>query len=172
LAEKKNVYWDSCVWLTLIKEELGYEACEYVIDEAKKGNIQIWTSSLTLAEVYKFKCDGVSKELEQTKDAAFEDYISQDFVTEVQVDHDIGVRARRLCRFHQVLKKPNDGIHLASALRENLDEFHTTDRVDLLPLNGSILNDNGSAIKICKPPVKPVVPPASEFSLVPSEPVA
>jgi predicted nucleic acid-binding protein len=159
LADKKNVYWDSCVWLTLIKEELGYETCEYVIEEAKKGHIQIWTSSLTLAEVYKFKCDNVTKELEEAKDAAFEDYLLQDYVTEVQVDHDIGVKARRLCRQHAFLKKPTDGIHLASALRENLDEFHTTDREDLLRLNGVVKNDNGSSIKLCTPSIPPTTAP-------------
>jgi predicted nucleic acid-binding protein len=165
LVDKKNVYWDSCVWLTLIKEEQGYETCEYVIQEAKKGKIQIWTSSLTLAKVYKFKTDSATKELEEAKDAAFEDYISQYYVTEVQVDHDIGVKARRLCRQHDFLKKPTDGIHLASALRENLEEFHTTDREDLLRLNGLVKNENGSLIKICKPPTPPLPtdPPQSEL---------
>jgi predicted nucleic acid-binding protein len=134
----------------LINGEQDHELCQSILDAAIRGEVQIWTSSLTLAEVYKFKCDG-PKSLAIEYDQIFESYIASDFVTEVQVDHEIAVLSRRLCRQHLPLRKPNDGIHLASAIVNNLDEFHTFDFGDLLVLNGSISRANGSLLKMCKP---------------------
>lgn len=150
MATVKSIYWDSCVWIRLINGEQDHELCQSVLDAAMRGEVQIWTSSLTLAEVYKFKCDG-PKALAVESDQIFESYISSDFVTEVQVDHEIAVLSRRLCRLHPPLKKPNDGIHLASAIVNNLDEFHTFDSDDLLVLNGSIHRANGTLLNMCKP---------------------
>jgi len=60
LASKKKVYWDSCAWLGLINEEPDkIDSCRHVIDLARNGDIEIWTSTYTLAEVFKRKCDGV-----------------------------------------------------------------------------------------------------------------
>lgn len=81
--------------------------------------MSIWTSSLTLAEVYKFKCDG-PKALAIDQDKIFEAYVSSDFVVEVQVDHATASLSRRLCRQHPPLKKPNDDIHLATAVMSNV----------------------------------------------------
>lgn len=86
------------------------------------------------------------------KDQIFEDYITQDFVILVQVDQGIAVNARRLCRKHDGLKKANDGVHLATAIAINADELHTTDRNDLLPLNGQVYRDDGVLLMICEPP--------------------
>ena len=72
--------------------------------------------------------DGVQKSLLPPQDEIFEDYILQDFVTRVQVDYDVGVLARRLLRAYPVIQKPQDGIHLATALLNNLDELHTFGR--------------------------------------------
>lgn len=81
----------------------------------------------------------------------FEKYIESDFVVEVQVDHAIATLSRRLCRQHAILKKPNDGIHLASALLNNLDEFHSFDHDDLIRLNGSVQRADGKTLLMCEP---------------------
>jgi len=151
LADPKKVYWDSCVWLRYIEQGDGSDKCQIILDLAKRGYIKLWTSSLTLAEVYKVKCGDSKLALLEEQDINFENFIDQDFVEEAQVDHEIGVMARRLCRTHSVLKKPNDGIHLATAIIWNLDEFHTFDRDDLLRLNGSIKRNDGNNLLICKP---------------------
>lgn len=149
----RKVYWDACIWIGLINEEVGLvENCEFLIEQAKEGKIQIWTSSLTLAEVYKKKCDGETIELAEEDDRNFESYVSQEYFVEVQVDHDIGVLARQLLRRNSELKKPNDAIHLATAIIHNLDEFHTMDRENLLPLNGKIIRLDGTYLVICEPP--------------------
>jgi predicted nucleic acid-binding protein len=152
LADKKTVYWDSCVWITLINDDPEADRCQAVLEAAQRGDLTIWTSSLTLAEVYKFKCDG-PRELSEANDLLFEQYISSDFVVEVQVDHQIAVMSRRLCRKYPPLKKPNDGIHLASAIVNNVDEFHTFDKDDLLSLAGRINRADGKMLNICKPPL-------------------
>lgn len=119
MADPTSLYWDSCVWLRLINEEPGADRCQAVLERAQRGEVSIWTSSLTLAEVYKFKCDG-PKALAIDQDKIFEAYVSSDFVVEVQVDHATASLSRRLCRQHPPLKKPNDDIHLATAVMSNV----------------------------------------------------
>lgn len=150
LADPTSVYWDSCVWLRLINDESGADRCQAVLERAQRGEVAIWTSSLTLAEVYKFKCD-VPKALAIDQDKIFEAYIASDFVVEVQVDHAIATLARRLCRQHSQLKKPNDGIHLATAAMSNVEEFHTFDADDLLVLAGLVHRQDGILLKMCEP---------------------
>ncbi len=153
----KTVYWDSCVWIRLINQETDHEACQSILDAAQRGEIVIWTSCLTLAEVYKFKCESL-KTLSIEKDEVFEAYMQSDFVQLVQVDQEIGIRSRRLCRNHACLKKPNDGIHLASAVVNNIDEFHSFDVDDLLRLNGDVMRADGAKLVMCKPYI--IEPPA------------
>jgi predicted nucleic acid-binding protein len=153
LANPKKIYWDSCVWIGLINEdEDKIDRCRYVLEQAQKGEMQVWTSSLTLAEVFKKKCDGKVLAIEEAHDADFEKYIEQEFLVEVQLDHDVGVMARRLLRSHQELKKPADAIHLASAALNNVDELHTFDGDNLLGLNGKVQRRDGKMLVICHPP--------------------
>ncbi len=79
--------------------------------------------------------------------------MASDFVVEVQVDHAIATLSRRLCRAHPSLRKPNDGIHLASAVLSNIDEFHTFDHDDLLVLSGKVLRANGTVLTMMEPQI-------------------
>jgi len=152
LVELKKIYWDSCVWISVINDEPGrVEICQYLLDCANKREVEIWTSSLTLAEVFKKKCGALTVAIDPTKDVDFETFIQQDFLVEVQVDHEIGVTARRLLRAHAELKKPMDAIHLATAVLNNVDEFHTFDGDNLLALNGKVLRKDGKPLHILKP---------------------
>jgi predicted nucleic acid-binding protein len=151
-----NVYWDSCAWIGLIMEEpekIG--ACRYVIDEAKNGNILIWTSALSIAEVYKAKCPsaiGIPTE----RDAAFQEYVLESYVEVIQVTRDVATLARSLLRkFGPPLKKPADAIHLASAVLNNIIEFHTYDRDDLIRLDNLVETRSGAPIHICTVPEPP-----------------
>ncbi len=132
-----------------------FDSLSYVVEEAKNGKVEIWTSNFTLAEVYKRPCDGQQKGLTVTEDVPFEDFITQDFVTRVQVDFDVGILARRLLRQHPTIVKPQDGIHVATALLNNVDELHTYDRENLLGLSGVIERPDGNRLKICVPPSRP-----------------
>jgi predicted nucleic acid-binding protein len=140
------------MWLGLINQEADkVERCRGVLKEARDGKIQIWTSALTLAEVFKAKCSDGNVSLQQEKDQDFENFVDQEFLTLVQVDHEIGTVARRLLRNNSKLKKPTDAIHLATAVVNNLDELHTYDEVNLIPLSG-LVRDDGKTLTICWPP--------------------
>lgn len=170
MADPKRVYWDTCVWLSLINDEDGRAGrCRYVISEARAGNMQIWTSAFTLAEVFKKNCEGKGISLPEAKDLEFENFVEQDFFVVVQVDVDIGVLARRLLRQHVPLKKPPDAVHLASALINNLDEFHTFDDVNLTPLSGLVNRADGVGLVICFPP-EPPQPELTEYPDTPEAP--
>jgi predicted nucleic acid-binding protein len=166
LADKPRYYWDACAWISLIQQDADrFDSLSYVIELAKNGKAEIWTSNFTLAEVYKRPCDGQQKGLAVAEDVPFEDYITQDFVTRVQVDLDVGILARRLLRNHPVIVKPQDGIHVATALLNNVDELHTYDRENLLGLSGLIERPDGVKLKICPPPPRPAPPQPEKLPL-------
>jgi predicted nucleic acid-binding protein len=158
LAEKPKYYWDACAWIALIQQEPNrFDSLSFVIEEARNKKVEIWTSTFTLSEVYKRPVDGGQMSLLPEQDTVFEDYILQDFVERVQVDFDVGVLARRLLRKYPEIQKPQDGIHLATALLNNVDELHTYDRENLLGLSGKIDRRDGLKLKICNPPKRPAV---------------
>lgn len=153
---RPKYYWDACAWISLIQQDAQrFDSLSYVIDEARNGKVEIWTSNFTLAEVYKRPCDGDSKGLAVAEDVPFEDFVLQDFVTRVQVDFEVATLARRLLRTHPKIVKPQDGIHLATALLNNVDELHTYDRENLTGLSGIIARPDGEMLKICAPPNRP-----------------
>lgn len=159
-------YWDACIWITLISEPgtVRHDCCAYVLEMAQRGECEIWTSAFTLAEVYKRKCDGVVVGLEEAYDEKFEDLIESEFVKKVSVDMDVGTVARRLLRKYPRIGKPQDAVHVASCLLENVDEFHTFDRDDLLALDGQLDRIDKQKLTICKPPYPPV-PPQAEMPI-------
>lgn len=161
MASKPKYYWDACAWIGLIKQEPGrFDSLKFVIEEAQRGKVEIWTSAFTLAEVFKKKCDADPVGLDHPEDAPFEDYIAQDFVQRVQVDSDVGTAARKLLRKFPSIRKPQDAIHVATAALNSLDELHTFDGGDLLALDGQIPMADGRKLKICKPPPPPPPPAA------------
>ena len=156
MADRPRYYWDACAWISLIQQdEDRFDSLSFVIEEAKNGKAEIWTSNFTLAEVYKRPCDGDIKGLTIAEDVPFEDYILQDFVTRVQVDFDVAALARRLLRTYPVIVKPQDGIHVATSLLNNVDQLHTYDRENLLGLSGVIDRKDGAKLQICHPPERP-----------------
>ncbi|MGY4227756.1 putative nucleic acid-binding protein [Bradyrhizobium sp. USDA 4503] len=166
MVEKTKYYWDACAWIALIQQEEGrFSRLKHLIEQAQSGGVEIWTSNFTLAEVYKRPLTkGLAKQLPPDKDSEFEAYILQSFVTRVQVDYDVGTCARTLLRKYPTIVKPQDGIHVATALLNNVDELHTFDHENLIDLSGKIARLDGKMLKICLPPeppkpAEPVAPP-------------
>lgn len=157
----KRVYWDSCTFLGLINQEPGKASdCAAVWKEAEDGDVIIYTSFFTFAEVFKAKCsEPSSKPLSEDGDKKIEQLLRQKWVRPLVVDERIGTAARRLMRLHPQCKKPSDGIHLASALAISVDEMHTYDGSDLLGLDGKINCLDGKPLRICKPKPTPKLPP-------------
>jgi len=161
LARVPTVYWDSCVWIGLINQEPEkVESIAGVLAAARRGEVQIVTSSFTLCEVVSRKCDGEKKEITADEDDAFAELLKADFVTVVTADWDAGMKARELYRAFrsQGLKKPQDALHLATAVLESVDVMHTFDDDDFLKLDGKVSRADGIALAIRLPPEPP--PPA------------
>jgi predicted nucleic acid-binding protein len=140
--EVYKVYWDSCAWIALIKREAVHlkhlPALERIYESARRGDpVEIWTSALSYVEVW---------EHERT-----DDILNQPFIRRVEFSFIIGSRARELLRAHKKLKKPYDAVHLASALRYNVDVFYTMDKKNLLPLNKKVEREDGELLRICRP---------------------
>jgi len=118
--------------------------CRSVIQAAKKGTLEILTSTFCLAEVCKVPADkkGTSDKLA--------DYFENDYILLTNVDRVVAERARDLMVSHTGLKPP-DAIHLATAaVSPGIVEMHTFDD-RLLRLNGLIDKADGTKLKICKP---------------------
>jgi hypothetical protein len=81
-----------------------------------------------------------------------------------------------LMRHHPECKKPSDGVHLATALLLNVDEMHTYDKSDLIPLDRKVMRADGVPLRICQPyvvapplplPIPPAGAPSSEQPRLP-----
>lgn len=157
LADAPKYYWDACIWIELITQADAdrVERCRHVVDLAKDGKAEIWTSAFTLAEVWKKKCDAEAVGLQEQQDRAFEDFIESEYIKKINVDVDVGNLARRLLRRHPRLGKPQDAVHVASCLLANLDELHTFDGSDLLKFDGALPKRDKTKLKICLPPLPP-----------------
>ncbi len=103
---------------------------------ADDGKVELCTSAFTLAEVWKKKCGDEHASILEEKDRTFEDFIESESIIKFNVDVDVGNLARRLLRRHPEIGKPQDAIHVASCLLNNVDELHTFDGEDLLALAG------------------------------------
>ncbi len=150
----KRVYWDACVWLALILRERiplsggGVEdretMCRMVIEAAKKGSLEILTSTFCLVEVCKVPVDKKS-----TTDK-LADFFENDYILVTNLDRTVAERGRDLMTRHPGLKAP-DAVHVATAcVSPGVDEMHTFDD-RLLALNGSVDKIDGTKLKICKP---------------------
>jgi len=105
----RRVYWDACTFLGLINNEADkHSACLEVWQEATQGSTLIYTSFFTWSEVFKVKCDGPAKPLDNQSDVAIHAMLSQAFIEGVVVDEGIGLAARQLMRKHPECKKPPD----------------------------------------------------------------
>lgn len=152
----KRVVWDACTWIALIQREKIQDKngqcvedrdtmCRVAIAAAKKGEIEIVTSTLCLAEVCKppDSGKGVADKLA--------DYFENDYVALANVDLAVAQRAREIMQAGYQSIKPPDAIHLATAaLVIGVEEFHSFDG-RLLKLDGRIDKADGTKLKICKP---------------------
>jgi hypothetical protein len=100
----KRIYLCANAWISLIKKEPGrYEAIEQIIVFAKKGDCQIWTSTLSIAEVYKSSAQGAAALVSNDMiDALFD----EGYVQMVSADFLVAKEARKLLREHPSLKSP------------------------------------------------------------------
>jgi predicted nucleic acid-binding protein len=131
-GDRPVCYWDSCVPLAYIADEDGRAATiEEMLRRARAGDVVIVTSVVTIAEV----AYAADEKAERQLDPAVEDRIEELWkpaspIKLVEFYRQIGTEARDLMRAALVRKQrltPVDAIHLATARRLQVAEFHTYD---------------------------------------------
>lgn len=126
----RRPYVESSAFIAFIKGETkGSDhdcraVVESILSAAEDGQFKIFTSSLTIAEVFKNKKKGVQLTEQENED--LKPYFRENYIVIVEVDREIGERANDLCRLHQPGPdipglRPNDAIHLACAERADCE---------------------------------------------------
>jgi predicted nucleic acid-binding protein len=123
----KYPYLDSSVFIGWIKGENidgvdRKDIAKHILKLAENGEFKICSSALTLAEVHKKRG---SKQLSDAEDESILEFFEHEFIDVVDIDRTIGEHANRLCRQYPL--RPNDAIHLASALKAKCDVLLTWD---------------------------------------------
>jgi len=132
-ANPKVVCWDAtcfCAWFN--KEKNRYNVCNAIIVAAKKGEIKLYTSVLTLVETVK-----IPNEYPTEAEDAISEFFRNPYLTLVALDFAVARIARDLIRRFKGLDG-RDAIHLASAIRIKAEVLHSYDHDDLLKLNSKI----------------------------------
>ena len=112
---------DSSVFIAWIKGEYrNGVACrpivEHILGQAARGDFKIGVSTLVLVEVHKTR---TSEMLTSEEDDRILQFFEHSYFEVIDLDRDIAEHANRICR--QFGLKPNDAIHVASALRLECD---------------------------------------------------
>ena len=163
MARLPWVYWDACTWIAYINQEKEialkdsvfenrFAMCLEILDRANGKKLEIVTSAFTLAEVCK------NPEVRESPLDNLPGFFERSYIVTVPVDMSIGRRAQHMQASGLVSLNPADSIHLASAIRAKVSEFHTFDR-GILKLDGLIHGADGKPIKICKPSEGPPLGP-------------
>ena len=155
MASLQRLYWDACTWIAYIAMETSipmkdgsaenrFAMCEAVLKGARDKRFEIVTSCFTLAEVCK------SGDVKNSPVDNLPAFFEHSYILTVPVDFAIGRHAQSMQASGLVALKPQDSIHLASALRARVDQINTFD-ADLLKLNETIPGRDGKPLKIIKP---------------------
>lgn len=139
------------MWIGLINNEPNKSTPLQVIWEAaRRGKYEIWTSTYTYLEVIKGRALMGDPYPPLESDKHVDNILEQAFVNRVQLDSEIGRRARQLKRdLHaEGLSKRSDAIHLATAIQWNVADFHTWDKSDLLQFDGKLKCKNGQPLVV------------------------
>jgi predicted nucleic acid-binding protein len=113
----RKPYFDSSVFIAWIKGEVikGIDrgvVANSILAVAEHGDLQIYTSALTLAEVHKPR--GGERLPSNLSDRILA-YFEHDFIRIVDVDRNVGEQAHKKCLEHGIY--PNDAIHLVCAMK-------------------------------------------------------
>ena len=138
----KKICWETSCFIARFNEELGrVEVCKAILEAAKKGEVELYTSFITVCEWAKIKGEYAS----EAEDAIAE-FLRNPYIRLVVIDWSISRITRDLVRRYKL--NVRDAIHLATAIKLKVDVLHTYDSDDLIALNGKIPEVN---VVICKP---------------------
>jgi len=143
VAELKRVYFDSTVFVDVVKVDLGKAVdsdrsldvwmAKRLMEAHRDRELQVLTSALTIAECTHGGDGDVS---ERAQFLISKLLTSGDYVHLIQMSPFIATEARDLRWKSGINLRGADGVHAASALSERADEFITTDgRFDRLHIH-------------------------------------
>ena len=153
VSEFSRAYWDSCAWLGLLNSEPAkVKPLRHLYESARRNQFEIWTSAIAYVEVFRLVSEtNDSKPLGDENLDLIRDVIEQPFVKLIPVDMEIGREARRLRRQLPNFKGAGDAVHLASAIKWNVNPLHTWDGAHLLHLDKKLKCKDGTTLEICRP---------------------
>ena len=126
--KREKRYWDSSVIIAYINEERGrVDVCKAILDDAEQGEMWIYTSALTITEVLKYKG---AKPITKDKKEKLAGFFQNDYIRIIQLDRWIAFNAQELYWDNGI--PPKDSLHVASALKAEVDVFETYDDDDLI----------------------------------------
>lgn len=149
----RRIYWDACAWIGLLNNEPDkHPPLRIIWEHAQRGQFEIWTSTYSYLEVIEARPPLGEAYPAEENDKKIHALLEQPFVRRVAVDVEVAKLARNLKRTHHpILSKRSDAIHLATAAFWNLEELHTWDKSDLLPLHEKVNRRDGVPLKILAP---------------------
>ena len=153
MSEVSRYYWDTCAFIGLINGE-GDKIRELSIiyDNARAGRFKIYTSTLSSVECRRLDREKQEpKPLNESNEQIISELFLQPFIFAIPLTLDIAEQARILWRRTQGLGKWQDAVHVASALRHNIETMHTYDRADLIHLSEQFDCQNGNRLRIIFP---------------------
>lgn len=132
----KRICWETSCFIARFNEEpTRIDVCKAILEAAKKGELTLYTSYMTMCELVKIKGEYAS----EAEDKIVE-FLRNPWIHLVAIDFAVSRITRDLVRRHKL--DVRDAIHLATAIRLKVDAFHTYDSKDLLALNGKIPDIN------------------------------
>ncbi len=141
----KAVYWDANVFHAIFGGEAGrIDACSRIQTAASQGEVIIYTSAITCVECVWIK--GQPSKLSPEHEATISRFFEHKYIRIIQCTRLLSESARALIWKHPHLK-PKDAIHVASAIKANVDVMHSYDS-DLLVLSEKL---GAPPLKICHP---------------------
>jgi predicted nucleic acid-binding protein len=133
VAELQRIYWDACVFLSYINGVADrLPIIDELLNKARAGEFELLTSSLSHAEVAFAESEKDEGQLDPEIEEKIDDLWRPGGPVKTVEFYDlIGLEARQLVRqgISQGwgLLKPNDAMHLATAVRMEVTEMQTYD---------------------------------------------
>lgn len=129
----EKIYWDSDTFLGHLQNEPGkVELCAATLERARKGEVLIVTSTLTIAEVLWMRN---APKISKKKAVIVQSFFRKSFFRVVNVTRKIAERAQELVWDHSI--KPKDAIHVATAEFYSVPVLETFD-ADLIAKSGRV----------------------------------
>ena len=134
MAELRRVYIDTCCFIDLVRVAIGKAATtdkendvwhvKKLLEAHRDGEVQIFTSSLTIAEC---RHGGEGEVTPEVKSQFSRLLMSGQYVRLVQMTPFIAQDARDLTWAHGIALKGADSVHVASAIDRKCEELLTGD---------------------------------------------